>query len=75
MISSGSRQLVNDKELWKKLQLGTVNFALTSSVLASVADEAGLFDIPYLVKDRAHMARIEKEIVWPIQVPILEKKG
>jgi tripartite ATP-independent transporter DctP family solute receptor len=43
--------------------------------MASVTDEFGLFDMPYLVKDRAHMARIEKEIVWPTLAPILEKKG
>ena len=75
VIGFGSSQLGKDKELLKKLKLGTVNFALPSSVMASVADEAGLFDMPYLVKDRAHMARIEKEIVWPTLVPILEKKG
>jgi tripartite ATP-independent transporter DctP family solute receptor len=43
--------------------------------MASVADEFGLFDMPYLVKDRAHMARIEKEIVWPTLEPILHEKG
>jgi tripartite ATP-independent transporter DctP family solute receptor len=75
VIGFGSSQLGKDKELLKKLKLGTVNFALPSSVMASVADEAGLFDMPYLVKDRAHMARIEKEIVWPTLAPILEKKG
>ena len=75
VVGFGSSQLGKDKELLKKLKLGTVNFALPSSVMASVADEAGLFDMPYLVKDREHMARIEKEIVWPTLVPILEKKG
>ena len=75
VIGFGSSQLGKDKELLKKLKLGTVDFALPSSVMASVADEAGLFDMPYLVKDRAHMARIEKEIVWPTLVPILKKKG
>ena len=75
VVGFGSSQLGKDKELLKKLKLGTVNFSLPSSVMASVADEAGLFDMPYLVKDREHMARIEKEIVWPTIVPILEKKG
>jgi len=75
VVAFGSSQLGKDKELLKKLKLGTVNFSLPSSVMASVADELGLFDMPYLVKDRAHMARIEKEIVWPTLVPILEKKG
>ena len=71
----GSSQLGKDKELMQKLKLGTVDFALPSSVMASVVDEFGVFDMPYLVKDRAHMARIEKEIVWPTLEPILEKKG
>ena len=75
VVVFGSSQLGKDKELLKKLKLGTVNFALPSSVMASVADEFGLFDMPYLVKDREHMARIEKKIVWPTLAPILEKKG
>jgi tripartite ATP-independent transporter DctP family solute receptor len=75
VIAFGSSQLGKDKELLKKLKLGTINFALPSSVMASVTDEFGLFDMPYLVKDRGHMALIEKEIVWPKLAPILEKKG
>ena len=75
VVVFGSSQLGKDKELLKKLKLGTINFALPSSVMASVADEFGLFDMPYLVKDRDHMARIEKEIVWPTLEPILEQKG
>ena len=75
VVVFGSSQLGKDKELLKKLKLGTINFALPSSVMASVADEFGLFDMPYLVKDREHMARIEKEIVWPTLEPILEQKG
>jgi tripartite ATP-independent transporter DctP family solute receptor len=31
--------------------------------------------MPYLVKDRAHMARIEKELFWPKIEPAAEKKG
>jgi tripartite ATP-independent transporter DctP family solute receptor len=75
VVAFGSSQLGKDKELLKKLKLGTVNFALPSSVMASVSDEFGVFDMPYLVKDREHMARIEKEIVWPTLAPILEDKG
>ncbi len=71
----GSSQLGKDKELLKKLKLGTITFALPSSVMASQVDEFGMFDMPYLVKDRAHMARIETEIVRPTLMPIAEKKG
>jgi tripartite ATP-independent transporter DctP family solute receptor len=61
----GSSQLGKDKELLQKLKLGTVDFALPSSVMSSVAPEFGLFEMPYLVKDREHMKRIEEEIFWP----------
>lgn len=75
VVTFGSSQLGKDKELLKKLKLGTVSFALPSSVMSSVADEFGLFDMPYLVKDRKHMASIEQKIVWPTLVPALKKKG
>ncbi len=75
VVTFGSSQLGKDKELLKKLKLGTITFALPSSVMASVTDEFGLFDMPYLVKDRAHMARIEKNILWPKLAPTVEAKG
>ena len=75
IVAFGSSQLGKDKELLKKLKLGTVQFALPSSVMASVADEFGVFDMPYLVKDRSHMARIEQEILWPKLVQHAEAQG
>ena len=71
----GSSQLGKDGELIKKLKLGTITFALPSSVMASQVDQFGMFDMPYLVKDRTHMAKIEKEIVRPTLLPLAEKKG
>ena len=35
----------------------------------------GMFEMPYLVKDREHMKRIEKEVFWPKLAPEAEKKG
>ncbi len=71
----GSSQLGKDKELLQKLKLGTVTFALPSTVMSSVADEFGLFEMPYLVKSRDHMARIEQEIFWDQLAPAAEAKG
>ncbi len=71
----GSSQLGKDKELLQKLKLGTVDFALPSTVMSTVADEFGLFEMPYLVKDRDHMAKIEKEILWSKLAPAAEAKG
>ncbi|MBT3358511.1 MAG: TRAP transporter substrate-binding protein [Rhodospirillales bacterium] len=71
----GAGQLGKDKEMLKKIKLGTAHLALNSSIMASKVDEIGMFDMPYLVKDRAHMAKIEKEIFWPKLAPAAEKKG
>src|SRR3954468_4682324 len=71
----GSSQLGDDTELMQKVKLGTVDFALPSTVMSSVVPAFGLFEMPYLVKDREHMKRIDKEIVGPTLVPIAEKAG
>ncbi len=70
-----SSQLGNDSELLQKLRLGTVHLALPSTIMSSVADEFGLFELPYLVRDREHMMRIEEELFWPTLNPILEAQG
>jgi tripartite ATP-independent transporter DctP family solute receptor len=75
VVVYGSSQLGGDKELLQKLKLGTVDIALPSTVMSSEADLFGVFEMPYLVKDRAHMARIEKEVFWSKLAPAAEKKG
>lgn len=75
VVVFGSSQLGGDKELVQKLKLGTVDMALPSTVMTSESDLFGVFEMPYLVKDRKHMARIEKEVFWPIIAPTVEKKG
>ena len=75
VVVYGSSQLGGDKELLQKLKLGTVDIALPSTVMSSESDLFGIFEMPYLVKDRKHMQAIEKEIVWPKLAPEAEKKG
>jgi tripartite ATP-independent transporter DctP family solute receptor len=71
----GSSQLGTDEVLLQKLKLGTVDLALPSTVMSTVVDEFGLFEMPYLVEDREHMKRIEEAIFWPRLAPLSEAKG
>jgi len=71
----GAAQLGKDEEMLKKIKLGTAQIALNSSIMASKVPEFGLFDMPYLVQDRAHMKKIEKEIFWPQLAAAAEKRG
>jgi len=75
VVVFGSSQLGGDKELLQKLKLGTVDLALPSTVMSSEVDLFGIFEMPYLVKDREHMKRIERDVVWPSLAPEAEKKG
>ena len=75
VIVFGSSQLGNDEILLQKLKLETVDFALPSTIMSSVVDAFGLFEMPYLVKDRPHMRRIEENIFGPKIAPLAEEKG
>ena len=75
VVTYGSSQLGTDEELLQKLRLGTAGMAIPSTVMSSVVPQFGLFEMPYLVKDREHMKRIEEEIVWPTLAPAAEEQG
>jgi TRAP-type transport system periplasmic protein len=75
VVVYGSSQLGGDKEMLQKAKLGTVDMVVPSTVMSSEADMFGVFEMPYLVKDRAHMAKIEKEVFWAKIAPEAEKKG
>jgi tripartite ATP-independent transporter DctP family solute receptor len=75
VVVYGSSQLGKDNEMLKKLKLGTIDLALPSTVMSSQVPEFGLFEMPYLVKDREHMAKIRDQIVVPTLEPLALKKG
>ncbi|MGC1505289.1 MAG: TRAP transporter substrate-binding protein [Sulfitobacter sp.] len=63
----GSSQLGNDKELLQKLKLGQADFSLPSSVMSSVDDTFGIFEMPYIIKDRDHMRRVQAAMMDKFQ--------
>jgi tripartite ATP-independent transporter DctP family solute receptor len=75
VVVFGSSQLGGDSEMLKKLKLGTIDLALPSTVMSSQIPVFGMFEMPYLVKDRDHMAKIRDQIVYPNLVPMAEKSG
>jgi TRAP-type transport system periplasmic protein len=75
VVTFGSSQLGGDELLLQKIKLGTVDFALPSTIMSSQIDEFGLFEMPYLVRDRAHMRAIEEAVVWPDLAPLADEAG
>ncbi|NBS66555.1 MAG: TRAP transporter substrate-binding protein, partial [Betaproteobacteria bacterium] len=54
VVVYGSSQLGGDKEMLQKLRLGTLDLSLPSTIMSSEVDLIGMFEMPYIVKDRAH---------------------
>ncbi len=71
----GSSQLGKDKELLQKLKLGQITFSLPSSVMSSVADEFGVFEMPYIIKDRDHMRRVQEKMMDSVFQKAVNAKG
>ena len=74
VVNFGSSQLGSDKEMMQKVKLGTLEMAIPSTFMSTVHDEFGVFEMPYIIKDRNHMSKVEKEIVNPILSKNLEEK-
>lgn len=75
LLVFGSSQLGNDETMLQKLKLGTMDLSLPSTVMSSTVDAFGLFEMPYLVRDRDHMKQIEETVVWPELVPRAQEEG
>ncbi|TQV81615.1 TRAP transporter substrate-binding protein [Denitrobaculum tricleocarpae] len=75
VVVFGASQLGKDNELLQKLKLGQIHFSLPSSVMSSVSDEFGVFEMPYIIKDRGHMKRVEGAIMDSVLQPAANAKG
>lgn len=64
-----------DEVVLQKLKLGTVDLGLNSTVMSSVVDEFALFEMPYLIRSRDHMRRVEEAVFWPSIAPRAEARG
>ena len=71
----GSSQLGNDKEMLQKVRLGTQEIAQPSSIMSTIQPEFGVFEMPYIIKDRVHAGCVAREIVMPELAPKLEEQG
>jgi tripartite ATP-independent transporter DctP family solute receptor len=58
----GSSQLGNDQEMLQKLKLGQIAFSLPSSIMSSVSPTFGVFEMPYIIKDRDHMRKVRDQM-------------
>ncbi len=70
-----SDQLGKDQDLMQKLKIGTVHLTLMASEMPTYVPEFAFWDMPFIIKDRNHLMKVEKEIFWPILAKAAEAKG
>jgi tripartite ATP-independent transporter DctP family solute receptor len=75
IVTFGSSQLGSDEQMVQKLKLGQLDFSLPSTVMSSVAPEFGVFEMPYIIKDREHMKRVRGAVLESVLQPAVKAKG
>jgi tripartite ATP-independent transporter DctP family solute receptor len=68
-------QLGSDKDLLQKMKLGQVDMFIPSTIMSSVADEFGVFEMPYIIVDRPHIERVWAKLGDSVFRPAAEAKG
>jgi tripartite ATP-independent transporter DctP family solute receptor len=71
----GQSQLGDDLALLEKLKTGEVTFSLPQSVMSSVSDEFGVFEMPFLVLTRAHVEKVRGELLKRYLQPAAKAKA
>jgi len=71
----GSSQLGSDKDMLQKLKLNQLQLWVPSTIMSSVAPEFGVFEMPYLIKDRGHMQRVVESVGDKVLAPAAKAKG
>ncbi len=64
-----SSQLGSDRDMFQKLKLNQLQLWVPSTIMSSVAPEFGVFEMPYIIKDRQHMKRVVEKLNDKIFIP------
>jgi tripartite ATP-independent transporter DctP family solute receptor len=71
----GSSALGDDTVMMEKIKSGAITFSLPAAVMESVDEVFGIFDMPFLIRSRAHMSRIRAAIFANTLQPAVKAKG
>lgn len=70
-----SSQLGNDRDMFQKLKLNQLQLWIPSTIMSSIAPEYGVFEMPYIIKDRDHMKRVMEKLGDKYFIPAAKDKG
>ncbi|MFZ1109591.1 MAG: TRAP transporter substrate-binding protein [Rhodomicrobium sp.] len=68
-------ELGSDSAVAKKLLTGEADLSILATPMSSIASEFGVFEMPFLVRNRAHVRRFRDAIMQSYLKPAAEQKG
>src|SRR5215469_4950934 len=71
----GNSALGDDTVMLEKVKSGVITFSLPTAVMESVDDVFGIFEMPFLIRSRAHMSRVRNAIFASTLQPAAKAKG
>jgi TRAP-type transport system periplasmic protein len=75
IVIYGNSQLGDDTASLQKLKAGEIAISTPSSVMTSVDDRFGVFEMPFLIRNRVHVKRVREAILGPVLKPAAAAKG
>jgi len=71
----GDSKLGGDTAVLAKVKQGEITFGLPSTVMSSISETFGIFELPFLIRDRDQVRRISETMLGPILQPEAKKHG
>ena len=75
VVAHGDSKLGDDTAVLAKVRQGEITFGLPSTVMSSMSETFGIFELPFLIRDRDQVRRISETMLGPILQPEAKKHG
>ena len=75
VIQGGGTQLGDPLQVLEKLKRGEVTFGIASTAMTTMSEMFGIFDLPFLIRNREQVRRISKVMLEPLLQPEVRKYG
>src|SRR5262249_3632467 len=63
VVPAGESRLGFDKEMLDKVKRGEVTMSLFSTIMSTVSNKFGIFELPFLIHDRAQIQRVGQPLL------------
>ena len=75
VVAVGGSRLGSDTEVLAKIKRGEVAFGLPSTVMSSMSPKFGVFELPFLIRNRDQVRKISDALLEPVLQPEVKKHG